>query len=168
MTRAYWFRDRQAWRVIALGYLPWFAALNLVWEVAHARLYTLWTEQEFSYITFSIVHCTLGDVLIGSLALLLSLIVLRERGAAYWRWRAIAALTVLLGAGYTVFSEWMNITLLRSWTYAESMPTIDLGRFELGLTPLAQWLLLPPIALYLARRPYRLRSAPPRGGAPEF
>jgi hypothetical protein len=32
------------------------------------------------------------------------------------------------------------------------MPTIELGRFELGVTPLAQWLLVPPLALYLARR----------------
>lgn len=168
MNEAAWFRDRQAWRLIALRYLPWLAGLNLAWEIAHVRFYTLWTEHEASYIAFSIVHCTLGDVLIGGLALLLSLIVLRARGAADWPWRALAVLIVLLGAGYTVFSEWMNISLLRSWTYAESMPTIDLGKFELGLTPLAQWLLLPPIALYLAGRPYRLRSAPPRGGAPAF
>lgn len=168
MSHVPWFRDRHAWRLIALRYLPWLAGLNLAWEIAHVRFYTLWTEHDASYIAFSIVHCTLGDALIGGLALLLSLIVLRARGAAYWRWRALAVLVVVLGAGYTVFSEWMNISLLRSWTYAESMPTIELGRFELGLTPLAQWLLLPPIALYIARRPYRFSSAPPRGGVSEF
>lgn len=56
----------------------------------HVRLYTLWTESV--YIAFSVVHCTLGDVLIG---------------------------------------------------------------FELGLTPLAQWLAVPPLSLYLARRMFR-------------
>lgn len=65
---------------------------------------------------------------------------------------ALALLSTLFGAGYTVFSEWMNTTLLRSWTYAESMPRISLGDFELGLTPLMQWLVIPPIALYAARR----------------
>lgn len=44
MSRGPWFRDGQAWRLIAGSYLPWFAILNLAWEAAHVPLYTLWTE----------------------------------------------------------------------------------------------------------------------------
>ena len=152
MTRALWFRDRQAWRAIALRYLPCLALLNLAWEVAHVRLYTLWDEAQGGYIAFSVVHCTLGDVLIGGLALLLSLILLREGGVAHWRWGRVTALTVLFAAGYTVFSEWMNITILRSWTYSDRMPTLAIGAVEVGVSPLLQWLFLPPLALYIARR----------------
>lgn len=150
VTEALWYRDPAAFRFIALGYLPALAGLNLAWEVAHVSLYTLWKEAEPAYIAFSVAHCTLGDVLIGGIALLLALIFWRERALARWRWVRVAALTVILGAGYTVFSEWMNITILRSWSYSESMPRLGLGGFEIGLTPLAQWLLVPPLALYLA------------------
>jgi hypothetical protein len=149
---ARWYRDPAALWYIALGYLPWLAGLNLAWEVAHVPLYTLWQEAEPAYIAFSIVHCTLGDVLIGGVALLLALILGRERALPHWRWGRVAAVTVALGAGYTVFSEWMNITVLRSWSYAESMPRLDLGGIEIGLTPLAQWLVVPPLALVLARK----------------
>lgn len=158
MRQAPWFRDRQAWRLIVRWYLPWFAMLNLAWEAAHVRLYTLWNEAQPAYIAFSVVHCTLGDVLIGACALLLALILAREASLAAWRWGRIAVLTMILGAGYTVFSEWMNLTIRRSWSYAESMPTLGLGGFELGLTPLAQWLILPPLALYLARKTRKWRT----------
>jgi hypothetical protein len=151
-----WFRDRHAWRLIAHRYLPWFAVLNLAWEAAHVRLYTLWNEAEPAYIAFSVVHCTLGDVLIGTCALLLALILGREASVAEWRWGRIAILTMILGVGYTVFSEWMNITILRSWTYSEAMPRLKLAGIDIGLSPLLQWLLLPPLALRLARRVTRL------------
>jgi hypothetical protein len=59
---------------------------------------------------------------------------------------------MLLGVAYTVFSEWMNITILRSWTYSEWMPTLTFGGLQVGLSPFLQWLFLPPLSLYLARR----------------
>jgi hypothetical protein len=151
VSHAPWFRDRRAWRLIACRYLPWIAVLNLAWEAAHVRLYTLWTEAEPAYIAFSVAHCTVGDVLIGGLALLLALILSREAALAGWRWLRIALLTLVLSVGYTIFSEWMNVTVLRSWTYAESMPRLSLGGLEIGLTPLLQWLVVPLGTLYLAR-----------------
>ncbi len=151
MSAALWYRDRAAWRLIGRAYLPWFAALNLAWEAAHVRLYALWQEAELAYIAFSVMHCALGDVLIGSIALLLALIAGREGPLARWRWRRTGLLTLVFGVGYTVFSEWMNITILRSWTYGESMPRLQLGSLEIGVSPLLQWLVVPPAALWLAR-----------------
>jgi hypothetical protein len=151
-----WFRDRRAWRLIAQRYLPWFAMLNLAWEAAHVRLYTLWHEAEPTYIAFSVVHCTLGDALIGACALLLALVLGREDTLAQWRWGRIGVRTMILGAGYTVFSEWMNITILRSWTYSEAMPRLALGGIEVGVSPLLQWVVLPPLALRLAM-PWTMR-----------
>ena len=147
-----WLRDAAALRFIALAYLPWLAGLNLAWETAHVSLYTLWREAEVSYIAFSVIHCTAGDVMIGAVALLLALILGREKSLAQWRWRRLAAITALAGTAYTIFSEWMNTTVLRSWTYAEAMPTFELASVEIGASPVAQWLVLPPLALYLARK----------------
>lgn len=152
MIDAPWYRDRAALRFIALSYLPWLAGLNLAWEAAHVSLYTLWQEAEASYIAFSVLHCTAGDVMIGAAALPLALIFGREKSLAQWRWRRIGAVTALAGTAYTIFSEWMNTTVLRSWTYAEAMPTVELAGVEIGASPVAQWLVLPPLALYLARK----------------
>jgi hypothetical protein len=152
MTEAAWYRDRDARVLIRLGYLPWLAGLHLAWEIAHTPLYTIRVDASPGYIAFAILHCTLGDVLIGVTALAAALLVSRAGRLAHWRWGRIVALTVIFGVGYTVFSEWMNITVLRTWSYGESMPTIALGAFRVGLSPLAQWLVVPPLALYSARR----------------
>lgn len=135
-----------------MRYLPALSVLMLAWETAHLPLYTLWTEATGPYIAFSVLHCTLGDALIGAAALGLTLTVTREGPIAHWRWRRLASIVMGVGVAYTLFSEWMNVMVLRSWSYAPSMPKLELGGLELGLTPLAQWLVVPPFALYLARR----------------
>lgn len=149
---ALWYRDSAARRLIALGYLPWLAGLNLAWETAHVSLYTLWTEAPLRYIAFSIAHCTMGDMVIGGSALMLALIVTRAGAPSQLRWGRVALLTAAVGAGYTVVSEWMNLTILRSWSYSEQMPTIEIASVGIGLSPLLQWLVVPPLALSLARR----------------
>lgn len=152
MSGTPWYRDRAALAFFALGYLPWLAALNLAWESLHVPLYTLWKEAEASYIAFAVVHCTLGDVMIGGSSLGLALIVTRAGTLEGWRWRRTAALTAVIGTAYTAFSEWMNVELRRTWAYSELMPTLEVGGIETGLSPLLQWILLPPLALYLGRR----------------
>jgi hypothetical protein len=146
-----WFRDRQAWAFIARGYLPWIAGLNLAWETLQIPLYTIWTEASAGAIAFAIFHCTGGDVLIGAVALALALTLGREGPIAHWHWRRIVGLMLLLGPGYTIFSEWLNTTLFR-WSYSELMPTLNLAGIKIGVSPLLQWLTLPPLASYLARR----------------
>ena len=48
---------------------------------------------------------------------------------------------ILLGAAYTVFSEWFNVDIRRSWSYTAAMPILPL--IGTGLTPLLQWLIVP-------------------------
>jgi hypothetical protein len=31
---------------------------------------------------------------------------------------------VLLGLGYTVFSEWLNVRIRQSWSYTEAVPLL--------------------------------------------
>lgn len=157
MSRAPWYRDPSARSFIGLCFLPWLAVLSLAWEAAQLPLYTLWREATPTYIAFAVLHCTLGDILIGTAALMLALIAGREGALAHWRWGQLAVLTVFFSATYTIFSEWMNVTILRSWAYDASMPRIGLGGFEIGLSPLAQWLVVPPLALHFAKT---IRSLP--------
>jgi hypothetical protein len=146
-----WYRDREAWRLIARGYLPWLAGLNLVWEIAQLPLFTIWTEASPADIAFAVAHCTAGDLFIGSAALAVALMVVRAAAVVGWPWTKIALLAALTGVVYTVLSEWTNTTLFR-WSYSELMPTIPLSDARIGLSPLLQWLVVPPLALYWARR----------------
>jgi len=50
--------------------------LNLLWEIAHVRLYTIWMEADGLRIAWSLLHCTLGDVLIALATFTLAGIVL--------------------------------------------------------------------------------------------
>jgi hypothetical protein len=145
-----WYRDRAALSLIVLGYLPWLAGLNLAWEAAQLPLYTVWRHASAPYLVFTVVHCTLGDLAIGLSALFIALILTRSPAVARWRLGRVTALTVAIGIGYTGLSEWMN-TAARNWTYADLMPVVRLLGVEIGVSPLAQWMVIPPAALYLAR-----------------
>ncbi|WP_291054365.1 hypothetical protein [Hyphomonas sp.] len=117
------------------------AVSNLVWEIAHAPLYTIWIDGTRSEIAFAIAHCTLGDVLIAAFSVSIAWLITSRGGwpnTHYWR---VAGLSVLFGLAYTVFSEWLNISVRESWAYRETMPTI--GPLETGVSPLLQWLILP-------------------------
>lgn len=148
----HWSRDRATWKLIAFRYVPLLGALNLFWEIAHLPLYTLWNEGSPAFIAFSVIHCTLGDVAIGTLALLLALIATRARVVETWSGRQLALFLVVPSVGYTALSEWINTVARGSWAYTALMPVIDLGGVEIGLSPLLQWLVIPPVALWLARR----------------
>jgi hypothetical protein len=139
--------DRQAWRFIAVRYAPWLAALSLAWELAQLPLYTLWKEATPGYIAFAVAHCTTGDLLIGVAALLIGRILGREEafGTRTLLWMLI------LAPGYTLFSEWLNTTLGR-WAYSDLMPTVRIAGLVIGLSPLLQWLVIPPLALHLAKK----------------
>jgi hypothetical protein len=76
-----------------------------------------------------------------------------------WRvfgWRMVFT-AILLGVAYTVFSEWLNVDIRRSWSYTAAMPVLPL--IGTGLTPLLQWLIVPGIAFaIIARRDGRRRQ----------
>jgi hypothetical protein len=137
-------------RLLAVGsrYLVAVAAGNLLWEFLQLPLFTLWRTASPAEIVFAVLHCWIGDALIAFFALAVG--VLLAGGGwprrAYWRTAAIA---ITLGFAYTVFSEWLNVTVRGSWAYAAAMPRVPpLGT---GLSPLLQWIIVPIAAFVWAR-----------------
>ena len=153
-----WYRDRIARSLILFRYLPAIAALNLAWESAHVPLYTVWTERTAGYVAYAVVHCTVADVLVAGASLALALVLTRAADAARWRWATIVFLTILIGVAFTALSEWLNTSVLAYWAYRDLMPVVRLFGVQIGVSPLAQWLLLPPLALCFARRGLRQHS----------
>lgn len=123
------------------------AAANLVWEFAQLPLYTLSDDPDTGKIIRYVLHCTGGDVLIALGIYALTALALRE-----WAWplrepwRGIM-LASALGLAYTAVSEWHNVYGAAEWAYGENMPLV----FGIGLAPLLQWLLMPPLVLLIVR-----------------
>ena len=137
-------------RLLAVGrrYLVAVAAGNLIWEFLQLPLFTLWRTAGSAKIAFAALHCWIGDLLIAFFALAIG--VLLAGGGwprrAYWRTAAIA---ITVGLVYTVFSEWLNVTVRGNWAYAAAMPRVPpLGT---GLSPLLQWIIVPIAAFVWAR-----------------
>ena len=100
---------------------------------------------------FAVVHCTLGDLLIAISTLMLAPIMAGDHTWPRGRFRPVAILTVVLGVGYTVFSEWLNVVVREAWAYSELMPVISVFGLKIGLSPLLQWVVVPAAAVSVAR-----------------
>ena len=136
---------RSAW---TLRYAASMATLNLLWELLQLPLYTLWANGSAHEILFAVLHCTAGDLLIAGLSLLAALVLVRPSGWPQQRSIATVLLTLVFGLGYTVHSEWYNTTVTHAWAYSSRMPMIA----GIGLSPIAQWLIIPFVAFWWAHR----------------
>jgi hypothetical protein len=147
------------WHAALRVYLLTIAGGNLVWEFLQLPLYTIWQTGGWSDVAFAALHCTGGDVLIALSALMLALLLI---GSMHWpdqRFWPVAALTILLGVLYTLFSEWLNIEIRAAWAYSDKMPVVNLFGFHVGLSPVAQWLVIPGAAFLLISRRQRSPGA---------
>jgi len=138
MTRSTW----------VLRYAVAMATLNLLWELLQLPLYTLWAVGGTREIVFDVLHCTVGDLLIAGLSLLAALALVQPSGWPQQHSIATVLLTLVLGVGYTVHSEWYNTAVTHLWAYSNLMPRIA----GIGLSPIAQWLVIPCVAFWWAHR----------------
>jgi hypothetical protein len=152
-------RPLAAERVLAC----WGFVLDLAWEAGQTPLYED-AGRGLAYLAWTRLHCTAGDVLILLAAFWLTSLSFRSR-----RWFACSGwlapgLFVVLGLAYTAWSEWANTSLRDAWQYRPQMPAL----FGIGLAPMLQWLVIPPILVLLLRRSPRLnqRAGEPRRSVP--
>jgi L-cystine uptake protein TcyP (sodium:dicarboxylate symporter family) len=113
-------------------------------------LFTILSTEGPRQIAFAIVHCTGGDTVIAITALSFALILVGHKNWPVQSYRKVLFVTLVLGVGYTIFSEWLNVTVRGNWAYAPDMPIVPI--LGTGLAPLLQWILVPLVALTSARR----------------
>jgi hypothetical protein len=124
-------------------YIGLSTAGHFVWEAAQLPLYTLWHTSTPREILSALFHCTGGDILITAVTLALASALARHFHWPSFGWRMVLT-AIVLGAAYTVFSEWLNVAIRRSWSYTAAMPVLPL--LGTGLTPLLQWVVVPGLA----------------------
>ena len=145
------------WVLLAIG----LAAIgHFLWEAIQLPLYTLWRTGTPREIAFALFHCTGGDILITAATFVGAAALARAFRWPLFGWH-MALAAVILGAAYTILSEWLNVEIRRSWSYTAAMPVLPwLGT---GLTPLLQWLIVPGLALAIIGDRYRRTRRSMRG-----
>jgi hypothetical protein len=133
-------------------YLGASGVTNLLWETAQLPFYSIWRTGSAGAKAFALLHCTAGDVMIAGATLVVAVLLVGARRWPGERYLPVAAVAIAAGLLYTVFSEWLNVYVRRSWAYDAAMPTLLVGGIPIGLAPLAQWLVVPAIAFAVAWR----------------
>jgi hypothetical protein len=120
---------------------------HLAWEALQLPLYTIWFDGTMKEIAFAVAHCTAGDVMIASTTLGLALLAIgRGWPGDQTAFRNVALTATALAVSYTVFSEWLNVSVRGSWAYSAWMPRLP--PFGTGLSPVLQWIAIPALAFW--------------------
>ncbi len=121
--------------------LAWLAllsfAFHLTWELAQSPLYTCSIDMNRCF--WICVHATFGDV-----GIMLVLYAIHQKVPSLWK-------MALIGNAFALVIEKISIELER-WTYLPSMPLIP--GIEVGITPILQMALIPPLVFYILRIQY--------------
>jgi hypothetical protein len=136
------------------AYQPWAALagfaflVHFVWEMWQAPFYRTMLQASHASGVATCTIATLGDAAITITAFAAA--ARRENTRQVLAHPPPGALAVYFATGLviTVALEWLNVGVLRRWSYAADMPTV-LG---IGMTPLLQWIVLPRLVLWLAGR----------------
>jgi hypothetical protein len=138
------------WLRMLRRYLLASAIGNFAWEVVQFPLYTLWHTGTACEITQMVLHCTAADVLIALVAVVAALLTVGSPSWPEQRFLAVMLGTVAVSVVTTIAVEYLSTIVWQFWAYTEAMPTLPwLGT---GVSPVAQWVVLPPLALVWARR----------------
>jgi hypothetical protein len=116
--------------------------VNYVWELAQAPLYTGLE----SYRLAVLWHCfvaSFGDGVMVLLIYLAGRITLQRLD--WFEHPGVRGYVVMLTTGFLLglLVEWLGLRVLNRWQYTDRMPLLP--RLGLGIVPIAQMLLLPPL-----------------------
>lgn len=89
----------------------------------------------------------MGDVVIALATFALAGLALWNADWPASRPRAGGVIAVIGAVVLTAWSEWYNVYRTGAWSYAPDMPTI----YGIGLSPLLQWLIIPPVMVVAYR-----------------
>ena len=96
------------------------------------------------------LKATLGDIGIALAAFGVG--AWRGSGQTWFVQPAASTVAAYLATGVliTIVFEWYAVLWAGRWAYSELMPVVPL--FGVGLAPIAQWIVLPPLVLHFLRR----------------
>lgn len=146
----------QPWTMLAAIAFP----LHWVWEMAQSPLYAGMPQRPWYDATRLCTIASTGDV---AITLIAYAIVASGVKGRFWALRPLLyrsrsiedsttmreiVLYLAIGIAVTATLEFLNISMWHRWEYSAAMPRL-LG---LGVAPLGQWIIVPVLIVWLARR----------------
>jgi len=126
--------------------------LNLAWETIQTPLFIFEQQSSFSALMGCLLFCSGVDALMTLIAFWLVAFARRDRSWFLRRkakdWILFVALAIILA----LLSEYTAVHYRNLWEYSAFMPLIP--GLDIGVVPIVQWLLLPPIALWISNRTF--------------
>ncbi len=123
--------------------------LNATWEWIQSPFFVDNTS-DLNTIIWYRIHCTLGDSILLMIGYVIVSCYYRNLSWVYHSNPKHHVLFVVLGVIYTLFSEYINVNVRNSWSYSDYMPLLPFTR--VGLVPIIQWIILPPVILFITKR----------------
>jgi hypothetical protein len=150
---------RQTLRTIATIFVL-AVIINYPWELAHSPLYE--GMSDFSLARWHCFVASLGDGLLDLLVFGAGWAALRRSDWFVNPGRRGYMVTLAVGLAPGVVVEWAAVHALGRWAYAPRMPMIPI--LNVGLTPVAQMLALPPLIFRAVAMSHRGDARDRRGG----
>jgi len=126
--------------------------LNFPWEILQAPLFTGMADSRHAEVVYGCTQATLGDLVITLIAH--GTVVLGTRDSNWVMAPSTLQLVLFIGVGVAITAVIerlaMNGHWLQTWNYGPGMPVVP--EIGIGVLPLLQWVLLPPLILWFARR----------------
>ncbi len=127
--------------------------INFVWEMLQMPLFSYPADSSMTQINLACIQASAGDA--AMIVIAFWVVVLLQKDREWYLHPSVRSLVLFLlpGVIMTIVFEAMATGPLDRWAYTNAMPTLPgLGT---GLAPLAQWLLLPPLIIFIIRHQVR-------------
>jgi len=128
--------------------------LHFAWEMAQGNLFVGMREQSLLDSSVRCLKATLGDIVITAIAFAIAGIWV---GKSEWPLTSSTlAVALFLGSGLLITVGFERFALATNrWAYTSVMPTVS----GIGLSPIAQWIVIPVLELPLFRLIWRRAKA---------
>jgi hypothetical protein len=124
--------------------------LNLPWELAQVPLFAGMPTAQHWTAVLACGRASLGDVVVALVAFWAVAFAVGSRAWVLMPTRGRIAGFVAIGVLITIVMERLATGPLGRWAYTDAMPVVPVLR--VGLSPVVQWIVLPPLIVWFVRR----------------
>ncbi|TAL85987.1 MAG: hypothetical protein EPN62_13100 [Candidimonas sp.] len=127
--------------------------INFVWEMLQMPFFSYPADTSLTRINLACIQASAGDA--AMIVIAFWVVVFLQKDRKWYLHPSVRSLAFFLlpGVIMTIVFEAMATGAIHRWAYANSMPTLPV--LGTGLVPIAQWLLLPLVIIFIVRRQVR-------------
>ncbi|KAF0190904.1 MAG: hypothetical protein FD165_2275 [Gammaproteobacteria bacterium] len=123
---------------------------NFVWEMLQMPLFAFPADRSLAEINLTCLQASAGDAMMLVVMFWIAAAMVKSRAWIFHLNRYRITLFLAPGIVMTVVFEALATGSLNRWLYGKAMPTLPV--LGTGIVPIAQWLVIPLLVLWLVRK----------------